>query len=163
MPRQKKTVVKLSPQRIAVINALKTKFTASKAKAYEKAIHQMCQVLSKEVYEEPPDEIYEYYAYEKAGQLIKSQPDDIKEVLNDLKEGRVGSAAFYYRQIFKVDDSTSDEPLIRTGVFPCRNKKCRAHQTKETVFQAKQLRSGDEGMTIVITCQVCNEPPYHIN
>lgn len=162
MSRQKKTVVKLSPQRIAIINALKTKFSPAKAKAYEKAIHQMCQDLSKEVYEESPEEIYEYYAYEKTGQLIACQSDDIKEVLNDLQEGRVGSAAFYYRQIFKVDDSASGEPLIRTGVFPCRKKDCRAFQTKETLFRAEQRRSGDEGMTIIISCRVCGEE-YTIN
>ena len=145
---------KLPPHRIAVVEALRSKFSLSKARSYEGLIYNMCKKLSEDVYEESVEEIYRYYSYEKVGQLVGRDPKD--EVIDDIKECRVGTDSYYYRKLEVVESST-DEPLIRSGVFPCRDPKCRSFKTKETIIRTEQRRSGDEGMTVIIACRVCHE------
>ena len=72
----------LPPYRLSVIAALKEKFSAKKSKSYEKVIYTMCKKLSEEVYEEPVDQIYRYYAYEKVGQFMTDPPNEILKDLN---------------------------------------------------------------------------------
>ncbi len=154
MPRKKKTAVKLPPYRMAVIKALQTKFSLSKARSYESEVYRMCQNLSKNVYEEDVETVYRYCSYEKAGQLVNTK--EIEEVLNDIKNNRVGPDSYYCRKLLVVESSI-DEPLIRSGEFPCRDRKCRSFKTKETNISRSQDRSGDEGMTVRITCRVCGK------
>ncbi len=149
----KKRPVKLPSNRMAVVKILRSKYP-KKARLYEGEIHQMCQNLSENTYEEPVNDIYDYYAYEKVGQFMTGSP---KKVLEDIKECRVGTESYFHRKFFEVDILDDDEPMIRKGVYPCRNRKCRSSKTKETTIKMVQKRSSDEGMSVIVTCRVCKK------
>ncbi len=138
--------------RRAVTKTLEKKYP-KKASSYEKEIYKMCKYLSENVYDESTDEIYNYYAYEKVGQLMTGS---LKNVLEDIKECRVGSESYFHRKFFEVE--TDDEPMIKKGgVYPCRNRKCRSSKTKETTIRCCQRKSSDEGMSVIVTCRVCKK------
>mgnify|MGYP002626421384 CR=1 FL=1 len=142
----------MSSNRKLIVKALEKKFSSEDAKNYEDLIYKMCLTLADDVFDESLEEIYQYYAYEKVGQLMEG---DLQETLNDIKKCRLGKDAFYHRKFNENKEIPQNEPLIRSGVFPCRKRTCRAHQTKETIYITDQRRSGDEGMSVIIKCRVC--------
>lgn len=142
----------LKKHRKVVTDTLSEHFSLSKAKQYEKDIYEMC----KDILATPDNltEVYVYYAYEKVGQLISAEKDP-SEVLKDIKAGNTGKESFYCRQFLQPSKKSFEESYIRFGVYPCRDYKCRARRTKETISYGDQQRRGDEGMAIVIECKVC--------
>nr|QBK86512.1 MAG: transcription factor S-II [Marseillevirus LCMAC102] len=157
MPSRKKVVskskvAKLSPERLAIKNALVTKFK-SNASEYEKLIFEMCCRLALE-YEESTEEIYGKYAYEKVGELLTSE--DTNTILNDIKKNVLNWDSCVYKDFHQrqlSDNAQLAEGVrVEKGEFPCRNKDC---QSKECYYYQSQDRSSDEGMSTYVVCTKC--------
>ena len=134
-----------------ILSVLKDNFPKS-ASNYEQLIYEMCEHLAKEVFEESIEDVYNYYAFEKIGQLVTGP---VEEVIDDIKNNRIGNESFYCRKKKKVDSEFSIER--KSGIFKCKDPGCRARYTKETIMRSEQRRSGDEGMSLIVTCRVCQK------
>ena len=77
----------LSKSRKAVTTILKKHLgNVKEAASLEKEIYKMCQRLSKTEYEgNTVEEIYEKYAYEKVGDIINAEEEEINNILKDIK------------------------------------------------------------------------------
>ena len=148
----KRSVAKLSPERLATKNALITKFK-SNAPEYEKLIFEMCCRLALK-YEESAEEIYGKYAYEKVGELLTSE--DTKSILDDLKKNVLDWESCVYKDFrerqISYNAQIAEGVRVEKGEFPCRNKDCKS---RECYYYQSQDRSSDEGMSTYGVCTKC--------
>lgn len=135
-------------EREEIILLLNEKFSEKTSRAYEKLIHKFS--ISKNL-------DYFTIAYEKIGQLIISDQQERKIILDDLKNFRNGWNCEYYNEykinLEKIMSNFTTEIKVEEGDYKCRNKKCKS--TKCRWYQS-QDRSGDEGFTIHVICTECS-------
>jgi DNA-directed RNA polymerase subunit M/transcription elongation factor TFIIS len=148
-------------ERKAVTKVLERNLKKKTAENYEKQIYRMCRRIVKD--NEKASEyisievLYPKIAYEKVGQLILCEDRQEREkILVDIKDNITGFDTQPYevfRQNQKEECSfTAQGPKVEEGEFPCRNPKCKS---KRCYWYQLQTRSGDEGMTIFVTCIKC--------
>jgi DNA-directed RNA polymerase subunit M/transcription elongation factor TFIIS len=161
----------LDRERKAVRKALQRQLKNQTAEKYEIHIYKMCKRIVKRaeefVEEGSPscrfseyvtvEMLYPKIAYEKVGQLLvcKDRPER-ENILNDIKNDVTGFDTYPY-EVYKTKQKeecsfAAQGPKVEEGEFPCRNPKCKS---KRCYWYQLQTRSGDEGMTIFVTCIKC--------
>lgn len=111
---------------------------------------QQIKELTNEIkkYEEQNDLLYDIYF------ILKENPDNIDNVLNDLKNKHFNWHMFLYQDLKKEkedeDKIIENPPEIREGEIEC--SKC---GSKKTLTLESQIQRADEGYTYFIHCLVC--------
>ena len=147
--------------RKAVVKVLERNLKKKTAENYEKQIYRMCKRMADENTDNMDwisiEELYPKIAYEKVGQIILCEDREEREkILADIKDNISGFDTHPYeafRQKQKDECSfTAQGPKVEEGEFPCINPKCKSMRC---YWYQLQTRSGDEGMTVFITCIKC--------
>ena len=148
----------LSKSRKAVTTILKKHLgNVKEAASLEKEIYKMCQRLSKTEYEgNTVEEIYEKYAYEKVGDIINAEEEEINNILKDIKNDILDWNSTPYKKLREKREEENKQVVqgIKTekSDYKCKNKDCGSRESIQTM---SQTRSGDEGFTVFITCLKC--------
>ena len=112
-------------------------------------------ILEKHIFEKSDsnDDKYKWIVYQVIGMLLQNKK--IKEVNNEVKDGRVGWKHYIYdgieSKLQEHDDYLTKPFEVVDGVVTC--PKC---QGMKTWSVQKQTRSSDEPMTTFSRCALCN-------
>ena len=148
----------MTSSRKSVVAALKGKLDTITATNFEKEIYKMCQRLSDET-DEPLEDIYNQYAYEKVGDIMVADGDEeMDKVRQDIKNDVLDWDSAPYKDFRerRDEDNTNAIQGIVTEVsdYKCKAKDC---QSRECIQTQLQTRSGDEGFTTFVTCMKCGK------
>jgi DNA-directed RNA polymerase subunit M/transcription elongation factor TFIIS len=147
----------LGSSRKMVISVLKEKVNSKIAISLEKNIYEMCQRLSKD-YDEPVEDFYNKYAYQKAGHIMTSSNEkELDEILQDIKNDTIDWNSAPYKEFRKrleeISDAKTQKVVTEPSAYKCKSKDCGSRECTQTQLQT---RGGDESTTTFVTCMKCN-------
>jgi DNA-directed RNA polymerase subunit M/transcription elongation factor TFIIS len=99
-------------------------------------------------------EVYTWVVYQTVGLLLEISFSDWKTLASDLKSGKIGWKNRCYDEIALTIEEF-DNYLIKPFEVMEGVKQCVKCNSKKTWSIPKQIRSGDEGTSVISRCSEC--------